>query len=354
MFQTRVTELLGIRYPLIEGGMGEKQGVGSTVAVSNAGGLGCIRQSPFVILGEDPREVMRRELHEANSLTANPFGVNIRVGREELAFEESRQLLDLVLEERRNDPVLARKLVAIITSAGDSAPYVERIKSAGLRHIHKVSTLKQAKRAEEAGVDALIAMSQAAAGHIGSAGVDGMVLFPLIVEEVKIPVIAAGGICDGRSFVAALALGAEGVEIGTRFMATQEAGFHPNVKATVVSAGAEDTLLGVGWFSTVRIYRNKFAEEYRRKGKGLTEEELKTADPELKKELAREFFHRIKFHQMEKGEMEDCILPLGQVAGRIDRILTVEEVFHRMLHQAWEVIQYLGARFSVQFGLKEG
>jgi enoyl-[acyl-carrier protein] reductase II len=247
-----------------------------------------------------------------------------------------------VLEEREKYPDLRDRLVAIITSAGDGSPYVDKIKSAGLVHIHKISSLVQAKRAEKAGVDALIAMGQAAAGHIGSAYIDTMVLTPLIAENVSVPVIAAGGICDGRGFVAALALGAEGVEMGTRFMASQEADFNPNVKLEVVKAGAEETTTGVGWFSTVRIYKNKFAEEFKKKAKGLTEEELKIADPELKEELSKEFFWRIRRHQIEKGDMEACILPLGQVTGRIKKIFTVEEIFTQILNEAGEIIRDLG------------
>ena len=334
---TSLCKLLGIQYPIIEGGMGEKQGAKATAAISNAGALGCVRQSPFVVIGEDPREVMRAEIAEAKALSNKPFAVNVRVAKEELAHEESSQILDLVLQARKDDPELAEKLVAIVTSAGDCTPFVDKIKSAGLKLIHKVTNLRQALRAEQAGADALIAMGQAAAGHIGSKYIDGIVLIPLIAERVNIPVFASGGFCDGRSFIAALALGAEGIEMGTRFMASQESGFHEAVKSTIVKAGSEDTTVGVGWFSSVRIYNNNFPYMQRSKTQGLPEEELKTTNPQLKEELSRDFFRGIRFDQIEKGDMENCVLPLGQVAGRIDSIPTIEEIIRGIVEEAQEI-----------------
>jgi len=341
MIRTRICDLLGINYPIVEGGMGEKEGVTLSVAVSNAGGLGCIRHNPFCLLGVDTRAIMRKELQEAKKQAGNPFAVNIRVGKEQIDYED---ILDVVLEERGKDPELASKLRAVITSAGDGSTYVEKIKSSGALHIHKVSTVRQAKRMESAGVDALIVLGHEGGGHISFEGVGNMVLLPMVVGAVKIPVIASGGFCDAASFVAALGMGAEGIEMGTRFIATKEGGFHPRFKQAVIEASASDTVVTVGEFANVRFLKNKYIEERVLKTGGKSEDEI--VDPVFKEELLKEFLTSLKERQVEAGDVENCPLPGGQVAGRINGILTVSEVIEGIMHGAEEIIQNLAARIS--------
>ncbi|MBI2858315.1 MAG: nitronate monooxygenase [Chloroflexi bacterium] len=340
MIRTRLCDLLGIQYPILEAPMGEKMGAKLTAAVSNAGGIGCIRQSP-IFFGRDPRDVMREDLQEVKRLTNKPIMVNVKFSEEDKGFYEVREaFLEAVLEEKSRDPQLDKMIVAIYTSAGNALPFGKRIKQAGLKWIHKVGRLKHAMRAEETGADALVAMSNAAGGNLGDTLIDSNVLLPLFADSVKIPVIGSGGFVDGKSLAAALLLGAEGVEMGTRLMATQEADFHPNVKTAIVEAEAEDTVVAPGRFSSARAYRNKFMVDRLRKSGGLTEEQMKTTNPKLKAELLKEWEAALRL-QVEKGDIENGVLLMGQGAGRIADVPTVHELLQRIMNDAESAVRKL-------------
>ncbi|MCG0314339.1 MAG: nitronate monooxygenase, partial [Calditerricola sp.] len=203
--KTRVTELLGIRYPIVQGGLAYLAYAELAAAVSNAGGLG---QITAMTIG-DP-EALREEIRKVRRLTDKPFGVNFAIGQHGRPYED---LLQVAIEER---------VPVISVTGGNPTPLVETIKPHGIKVLVLVSSVRQAKKCEEIGVDAVMAVGQEGGGHLGRDDVGTMVLIPRVVDAVSIPVLASGGIGDGRGLVAALALGAEGVEMGTRFIATKE------------------------------------------------------------------------------------------------------------------------------------
>lgn len=342
MIRTAMCNLLGIKYPILGGGMGENEGAGLAAAISNAGGLGCIRESVFRIIGVDPKEVLNKEIDEAKTLTDKPFAVNILPTAEEKGSFAG--LLDLVLDKRRSDEKLSKQLAAILTSGGDASPYVEKIKKEGLVHIHKISNVKQAKKMERAGVDFLIVMGHEAAGHLGFDNISTLVLVPMIVDAVKTSVIASGGFCDAASFVAALALGAEGIEMGTRLMCTHEAGFHPNVKKTVVEAEAKDTEVLPCAFSNLRYYKNSFAADLREQTGGVSEDQI--TDKKFHEELNMLMVARMNVYQLRLGDMDKAPLPIGQVCGRIHSVLSVKEVIDGIMEGAEKIIRDLPTRIE--------
>jgi len=230
-----MTDLLGIDYPIMQGGMAWVATWHLASAVSEAGGLGIIGA------GSAPVSWVREQIQQVRAHTSRPFGVNIP-----LFSPETEQVIELVIAERV--PVLT-------TGAGNPAPYVERLKEAGVMVIPVVASVALAKRLERAGVDAVIAEGEESGGHIGN--VSTMALVPQVADAVSLPVIAAGGIADGRGLVAALALGAVGVQMGTRFVCTTECTAHPNYKESIVKAGDRSTLVtGVTIGHPVRCLRN--------------------------------------------------------------------------------------------------
>ncbi|MBI4304610.1 MAG: nitronate monooxygenase [Chloroflexi bacterium] len=231
MWRTRVCDLLGIEYPILEGGMSIPGNGELAAAVSNAGGLGMVGSNPGWSPPDKQLENLKKHIRIARSLTSKPFGVNITIAIHE---ERVRQIIDLATEE---------KVAVIVTSGGDPRRFAEQIKASGARFLHVALNVKQAQRAESAGADIVIASGVDAGGLLGADEIPAFVLVPLVVDAVKVPVVAAGGIGDARGFVAALALGAQGIQMGTRFMATQECHAHQNFKEAITKAGDTDTLV---------------------------------------------------------------------------------------------------------------
>ena len=229
--KTRLCELLGIEYPIIQGGMAWVATSELAAAVSEAGGLGVIAA------GGAPADVVRDEIKKARTLTDKPFGVNV---------------MQMLLEE---------KPAVVITGAGNPGKYVESLKNAGIKVMPVVASAMLAKRLEKSGVDAIIAEGTEAGGHIGE--LTTMVLIPQVCDAVDIPVVAAGGIADARGVVAAVALGADGVQVGTRFICSDECIAHENYKNAVIKAKERDAVVtGRSTGAPVRALKNKLTREY--------------------------------------------------------------------------------------------
>ena len=261
MIRSRLCELLGIDYPIIQGGMNWISNAELAAAVSNAGGLGIISPTAGIAFDGDVVQNLRDQIRKAKSLTDKPFGVNLVVGIPEL-----RELLTVVVEEG---------VKVVTTSAGNPALCTPFLKEAGVKVLHVVASVRHARGAERHGVDAVIAEGYEAGGHNGPDELPTFVLVPQVVDAVSVPVVAAGGIADARGLVAALALGAEGVQMGTRFVATHECVAHPNFKDAIVNAPDTGTVTTGRRLWPARILKGRVATMLlEEESKGVTADEL--------------------------------------------------------------------------------
>jgi enoyl-[acyl-carrier protein] reductase II len=301
--------LLGIEYPILQGGMAWVATGELAAAVSEAGGLGIIGA------GNAEPEKVRAEIKKVKSLTKRPFGVNIYY-----MSPHVEALIDLVIEE---------KVPVITTGAGNPGKHLPRLKEAGVKVIPVVASVALAKRLERTGVDALIAEGMECGGHIGE--ITTMALVPQIVDAVKIPVIAAGGIADGRGLVAALALGACGVQMGTRFICATECSVHPNYKEAIIKAKDRDTVVTGYPGHYVRVLRNKLTRKY--------EELMKQgASPE---ELDRLGADKLRAAAID-GDTEYGSLMAGQSSALVKKVEPAREIIQSVLREAEEIIKNLG------------
>ena len=250
----RICEILNIKYPIIQGGMAWVADSNLAAAVSNAGGFGIIGT------GSATADIVKKEIDNCRRLTNKPFGVNVM-----LMSPNADEVIDLIIEE---------KPAGITTGAGNPAKYMDRLKEAGIKVIPVVPTVALAQRMEKLGADAVIAEGTEAGGHIGE--LTTMVLVPQVAEALSIPVIAAGGVADGRGIAASFALGAEGVQIGTRFICSEECNIHQNYKDAVLKAKDRDAVVtGRPTGHPVRTLKNKLAKKYLKMEKeGASPEEL--------------------------------------------------------------------------------
>ena len=316
MLQTRVTEMLKIKYPIMQGGMKNLAMPELAAAVSNAGGLGTINAGNYPDI---PSFVTA--IRKVKSLTGNPFAVNV-------SMVPSITPEKMIPEYFR---VIAAEGVAAVETAGRSPrEYAGLLKSAGIILIHKAAAVKFAKKAEEAGADIVSMVGFECGGLPGMDEVGSIVLGNKTAKELKIPVLIAGGIADGRGLVAALALGAEGVVMGTRFIATKECMIHPNFKDWIVKASENDTnLILKSYKSMSRVMRNGASESSLEMEKqGATIEELKNFSAS----------ERWKNSQI-KGDVDGVILAVGQAIGLIDEIKSVKEVMEDIERDATAVIK---------------
>ena len=320
MFETRVTELFGIKYPIIMGGMGNIGAAELVAAVANAGGIGFLGSIRF-----SSGEELRQEIRKTRTLTDKPFGVNISMlpAARPIPNEE---FVDVIIEEG---------VSAVETAARSPEPFIERLKKANVRVIHKVSSVRHALTAQRLGCDAVYALGFEAGGHPLMDDVTLWNLVPRMVDALDIPVVAAGGISDARQFVAALALGAEGVMMATRFVVTQECCAHQNIKERLVQATERDTVMiqrSIG--NQTRVLRNEPArkvEEMENRGASL--EELLTV-------IGGEHSMRA----MEEGDVDTGIITCGQGIGLIQKIPTVREVIDSMVNEAAVLLSKIGSR----------
>ena len=304
--RTRITELLGIEYPIIQGGMAWVAEYHLAAAVSNAGGLGLIGTASA------PAEWVREQIREAKKLTDKPFGINIM-----MISPYADEVAKVAVEEG---------VAVVTTGAGSPEKYVKMWKEAGIKVIPVVASVAMAKRMQRCGADALVAEGAEAGGHIGENTT--MVLVPQVVDVVEIPVIAAGGIADGRGIAAAFMLGAEGVQIGTRFVVTEEAQVHENYKECILKARDIDSrVTGRSTGHPVRALRNKMTKEYLEKEQaGATFEELE--------HLTLGGLRRA----VVDGDVQSGSVMAGQIAGMIKEKLTCQEVIQKLVSQTDELI----------------
>ena len=320
MFKTRITELFGIKYPIIQGGMMWISRAELVAAVSNAGGLGIITAFTF----PTPQE-LADEIKKTRGLTDKPFGVNITL---------LPTLRPVDIDGYFNAVIDAG--IKIVETAGRSPEaYMERLKAAGIKVIHKCTAVRFARTAQRIGCDAVSIDGFECAGHPGEEDVTSLVLIPLTVDTVEIPVIASGGFGDGRGLVAALALGAEAANMGTRFMATKEAPGHPKVKEWLIQASERDTLLLLRSFrNTMRALKNPTSEK-------VLEIERQGADIHQLESLIS---GRVGRNLLETGDIENGLLIAGQVIGLVHDIPTVKELVDRIIKEAEEVVSNIGAK----------
>jgi len=296
----RVTELLGIEYPIIEGGMAWLGTSSLAAAVSEAGGLGTIGS------GSMTPEILKSELKNIKKLTSRPFGVNLM-----LLNPHIKELVDVVIKE---------KVPVVIFGAGNPGKYLKAVKENGIKALAVVASEKLAQRLEQNGIDAVIGEGMEAGGHIGT--VTTMVLVPQIAKTVKIPVIAAGGIATGTGMLAAFVLGAEGVQVGTRFITTHECEAHPNYKELVLKAGIRDAVVtGAKLGHPARAIKTKFTREISKLEMNSPEE----AEDLLVGSLRKAF---------QDGDEEHGSFMAGQCAGHIEKICSVREVIEELFDNA--------------------
>lgn len=304
--KTRVTELLGISFPVIQGGMAWVAEHHLAAAVSEAGGLGLIGGA------NAPGEVVRQEIREAKKLTDKPFGVNVM-----LMSPHAEDVAKVVVEEG---------IQVVTTGAGNPEKYMEMWKSAGIKVIPVVASVALARRMEKYGADAVVAEGYESGGHIGEQTT--MTLVPQVADAVSIPVIAAGGIGDGRGIAASFMLGAEAVQIGTRFVVSKEAVVHENYKQRIIKAKDIDTAVtGRSHGHPVRCLRNKMTREYvklEQEGKNFEELEYLTLGT-LRKAV-------------QEGDVDLGTVMAGQIAGMISREQSCKEIIDEMMAQASQLM----------------
>jgi enoyl-[acyl-carrier protein] reductase II len=290
-FSNPVTRLFGIRFPIIQAGMVWTSGWRLASAVSNAGGLGLIGS------GSMYPDIFREHIRKCRAATTEPFGVNIP-----LMYPDIQKHMDIVLEE---------KVPIVFTSAGNPETWTGVLKNRGIKVVHVVSSSRFARKAAAAGCDAVVAEGFEAGGHNGREETTTMVLVPAVVEAVQIPVIAAGGIATGRQMFAAMVLGAAGVQIGTRFVLSEEASAHPDFKNYVLKAAEGDTMLSMKSLVPVRLLKNHFYKQV------AAAEQAGASVENMKALLGR---GRAKKGMFE-GDLEDGELEIGQVSALVRNIL---------------------------------
>ncbi|MBS1919490.1 MAG: nitronate monooxygenase [Bacteroidetes bacterium] len=307
-FQNRVTQLFGISYPIIQAGMIWASGWRLASAVSNAGGLGLIGS------GSMYPDVLLEHIRNCKSATESPFGVNVP-----LLYPDIDKHIQIIIDAG---------VKIVFTSAGNPKTWTGVLKEHGITVVHVVSSSKFAIKAQEAGCDAVVAEGFEAGGHNGREETTSMVLIPAVVNAVSIPVIAAGGIATGRQMLAAMVMGAEGVQMGTRFVASEEASSHIEFKKAVINSTEGDTVLTLKQLMPVRLLKNKFYQlVHEAEMRGATIEELKTI-------LGRARAKKGMF----EGNLEEGELEIGAVSAIVDRILPAGMIVKNVWKEFNEVL----------------
>ena len=299
----RICELFNIQYPIIQGGMIWCSGWELASAVSNAGGLGLIGS------GSMKPDVIQEQIRKCKAATDKPFGINVP-----LLFHGNEDLFKMLIAEG---------VKIVFTSAGNPAKWTPFLKEKGLTVVHVVANVKSALKCEESGVDAIVAEGFEAGGHNGREETTTMVLIPIIEKQIKIPLIAAGGIATGRGMLAAFALGAEGVQIGSRFVATTESSAHENFKKSILETGDGGTMLSMKKLMPVRLIKNKFFNDVEYiENTGASSEQISEL---LGKGRSR--------RGMFEGELDEGELEIGQIAAIINTIKPAAKVIEEIMHE---------------------
>ncbi|WP_243290851.1 nitronate monooxygenase family protein [Bacillus sp. FJAT-47783] len=312
MWETKVTELLNIEYPIIQGGLAYLAYADLAAAVSNAGGLGQITAMSL----ESP-EKLRQEIRKVREKTTKPFGVNFAIGQHGRPYSH---MVDVAIEE---------KVPVISVTGGNPSPLFEQLEGVDVKKLVLVAARRQAEKAEQLGADAVMVVGQEGGGHLGKHDIGTFVLIPQVVDAVSIPVIASGGIGDGQGLMAAFALGAEGIEMGTRFIATKECiHAHPLYKEALVNGDETDTVvikrsIGAPARAIHNVWTEKILEMEAQSG---TYEDLKSL---ISGEVNKKFIY--------DGKIDEGFAWAGQVMGRIKDVPSVAQLFERILNEAHEI-----------------
>ncbi|MBP4141681.1 nitronate monooxygenase [Flavobacterium sp. I-SCBP12n] len=297
----KITELFKIKYPIIQGGMIWNSGYKLASAVSNAGGLGLIGA------GSMYPEVLREHIQKCKKATTQPFGVNVP-----MLYPNVEEIMKIIVEEG---------VKIVFTSAGNPKTWTSFLKENGITVVHVVSSSLFALKAQDAGVDAIVAEGFEAGGHNGREETTTLTLIPMVKEKIKIPLIAAGGIGSGRGMLAVMTLGADGVQVGSRFAASVESSAHQNFKETIIEVSEGGTQLTLKELAPVRLIKNKFYHDVQDLyQKGTTKEELQTL-------LGRARSKRGMF----EGDLVEGELEIGQIAGIIREIKPAAEIIQEMI-----------------------
>ncbi len=301
MKNNKITQLFNIQHPIIQGGMIWVSGYKLASAVSNSGGLGLIGA------GSMYPDVLREHIQKCKKATNKPFGVNVP-----MLYPQIDEIMKIIVEEG---------VKIVFTSAGNPKTWTAFLKEKGITVVHVVSSVKFALKAEAAGVDAVVCEGFEAGGHNGREETTTFTLIPMVKEQVKIPVIAAGGIGTGRGMLAAMVLGADGVQIGSRFAATLESSAHDNFKQTILNVKDGDTQLTLKELAPVRLVKNKFFQEV---------QELYKQNPSV--EQIKELLGRARAKRgMFEGDLDDGELEIGQIAGLIHEIKPAKQVLEEII-----------------------
>lgn len=315
MITTKICEILGIKYPIIQGGMAYVATAELAAAVSNAGALGIIGT------GMMNAEEVRKEIRRTKELTSKPFGVNVL-----LLNPQVKEIMEVIVEE---------KVKVITTGAGNPGVYIPMLLSAGVKVIPVVSSVALARRLQRYNISAIVGEGEEAGGHIGD--ITTLALIPQLVDAIKIPVIAAGGIADGRGLVASLALGAEGVQIGTRFICAEECIAHSNYKMAIIKATDRDTeVTGRSIGHPVRCIRNRLTREFEElEKKGASKEEIETLGIGKLRDAVL------------KGDIEYGSLMAGQSAALVKKIQPAKEIIEEIMEEAIRILKKLSSEFKL-------
>jgi len=301
--KNKITQLFGIKYPIIQGGMIWNSGYKLASAVSNAGGLGLIGA------GSMYPDVLREHIQKCKMATNKPFGVNVP-----MLYPNIEEIINIIIEEG---------VKIVFTSAGNPKTWTSHLKEKGIIVVHVVSSSKFALKAQEAGVDAVVAEGFEAGGHNGREETTTLTLIPMVKEQINIPLIAAGGIATGKGMLAAMVLGADGIQMGSRFAASVESSAHDNFKNTIINTKEGDTQLTLKELAPVRLIKNKFYNDL---------QELYAKCPtneELKELLGRARAKRGMF----EGDLIEGELEIGQIAGLIHEIKPVKEIIDDVISE---------------------
>jgi enoyl-[acyl-carrier protein] reductase II len=298
---TKITTLFNIKYPIIQGGMIWNSGYKLASAVSNSGGLGLIGA------GSMYPEVLREHIVKCKQATNKPFGVNVP-----MLYPNIEEIIQIIIDEG---------VKIVFTSAGNPKTWTSHLKSHGITVVHVVSSSKFALKAQEAGVDAVVAEGFEAGGHNGREETTTFTLIPMVKEKISIPLIAAGGIASGRGMLAAMALGADGVQVGSRFAASIESSAHENFKRTIIATKEGDTQLTLKELAPVRLIKNKFFDDL---------QDLYSKCP-TKEDLENLLGKRRAKRGMFEGDLIEGELEIGQIAGLIHEIKPVSEIINEMI-----------------------
>lgn len=301
--QNRISELFKIKYPLVQAGMIWNSGWRLASAVANSGGLGLLGA------GSMYPEVLREHIVKCKNATDKPFGVNVP-----MLYPDIDKIMDIIMEEG---------VKIVFTSAGNPKTYTSKLKEHGVTVVHVVSSVKFALKAQEAGVDAVVAEGFEAGGHNGREETTTFTLIPMVKEHLQIPLIAAGGIATGRGMLAAMVLGADGVQVGSRFVASEESSAHRAFKEEVVKAKEGDTHLTLKELAPVRMLKNKFFESVM---------QLYTTNP-TKEELIQHLGRARAKRGMFEGDLEEGELEIGQIAGLIHDIKPAAQIVNDIISE---------------------